>query len=82
MATARKTPKKSKAKTPATRMASYRARMKARGLKPVVLWLPDSKSPERRAEIERQCRELAEHYRMTGDPDQAFIDAVFEWPDD
>ncbi|WP_419757805.1 antitoxin MazE family protein [Acidisoma sp.] len=31
---------------PTERMASYRARMRADGLRPVQLWVPDTRAPE------------------------------------
>ena len=49
--------KASKAKPPgsaspgATRVRKHRERMKALGLKPVLLWLPDVNSPEFKAEV-------------------------------
>ncbi|MCG6205475.1 antitoxin MazE family protein [Rhodopseudomonas sp. HC1] len=40
----------------AERVRRHREKMKATGLKPVTIWVPeDYKSPEFRAEIRRQC---------------------------
>lgn len=42
-----------------SRINRLRARRKAAGLRPVVLWLPDTRSAAYRARIARQCRDLA-----------------------
>ena len=39
----------------AERVRRHREKMKALGLKPVTLWLPDVDSPEYKADIKRQC---------------------------
>jgi Protein of unknown function (DUF3018) len=41
-------------------MRAYRARMRAQGLRPVQLWVPDTRSPEAAAELRRQSLALAE----------------------
>ena len=38
----------------ASRVRRHRAKMKAMGLKPVTLWLPDTSTPEFKAQIERE----------------------------
>lgn len=81
MATARKTSRKPKAKSPAQRMAAYRARMRAQGLKPVVLWLPDRNDPKFIAACRRQVAALAKS-DPAGDEALAFIEATYEWPAD
>jgi len=42
------------------RSARYRARQRARGLRPVLLWLPDVNDPAYRARLDEQCRRMAE----------------------
>jgi hypothetical protein len=56
------------------RVRSHRARLRAQGLRPVQIWVPDVRSPEFVAEAHRQSAAVAasEH----ADQDQAFIDAV------
>lgn len=39
----------------ASRVRKHRAKMKAMGLKPVTLWLPDTSTPEYREQIRREC---------------------------
>ncbi|NGM24336.1 antitoxin MazE family protein [Roseomonas stagni] len=36
------------------KVAEHRAKLRARGLRPVQLWIPDMRSAEARAEAERQ----------------------------
>lgn len=38
----------------ATRVRAYRNRLRARGLRPVQVWVPDTRSPEFLAEARRQ----------------------------
>ena len=58
---------------PKTRVARSRARRRADGLRPVVLWLPDTGNPAYRARIAEQCRRLAS---LT--PDERLMAAAFE----
>ncbi len=46
-------------KSAAQKMAVYRQRMKAQGLRQVTLWVPDVHSPMVQAEVQRQCRLVA-----------------------
>jgi hypothetical protein len=39
----------------AKRVRKHREKMKALGLKPVTIWVPDVNSPEFKADIRRQC---------------------------
>ena len=39
-------------------MRAYRERLRARGLKPLTIWVPDLSKPEVRAQLERECRLL------------------------
>lgn len=47
---------------PRERIARHRAAQRGRGLRPVVLWLPDVNDPDYRARLADECRRLA---RMT-----------------
>lgn len=75
----KKSPKK-KPVPPAKRMSAYRARLRKQGLKPVQLWLYDTKSKTFRDEIHRQCRAIAKH-DPAGHEMDAWIEAASEWPD-
>jgi hypothetical protein len=59
----------------APRVRAYRERMRALGLKPKVLWVPDVTSPEFAAEASRASRIVAAIDRQDGS-DQDFIDAM------
>ena len=61
------------------RMAEYRARSRAAGLKPVQLWLPDTKDRKFLAACRNQSRHLAAS-DPAGDELMAFIEAIGNWP--
>lgn len=42
------------------RIARYRAAQRQRGLRPVVLWLPDMNDPGYRVRLAEECRRLAQ----------------------
>ena len=75
MTTARKKPI-----PPAKRMNDYRARLRAAGLRQVILWLPDTRSAAFAAKVRKQCRAIAADDPAGREMD-AFIDATYEWPD-
>lgn len=56
------------------KVRAYRERMRAQGLRPVQIWVPDTRSPAFAAEAHRQSLAVArsEYERE----DQAFVDAV------
>ncbi len=56
------------------RVRDYRARLRAQGLRPVQIWVPDVRSPLFAEEAHRQSVAVASS-ECAGD-DQAFIDAV------
>jgi Antitoxin MazE-like len=56
------------------KVRSYRERMRARGLRPVQIWVPDTRTAKFRAEAHRQSRAVARS-AQAGE-DQAFIEAV------
>ena len=58
------------------RVRAHRERMRAAGLRPVQIWVPDTRSPEFAKEARRQSLLIA---NSPGDADdQAFIDSVSE----
>jgi hypothetical protein len=73
-----RTPRK-KAASPNRRMADYRARMRARGLRPVQIWAPDTRDPAFIARIRREVKALAAH-DPAGDEVMREIEAGYEWP--
>jgi len=61
------------------KVRSYRERMRARGLRPVQIWVPDTRTEAFRREAHRQSLIIA---RSEGEAeDQAFIDSVSDLSD-
>lgn len=58
------------------RVRAYRKRLREQGLRPIQIWVPDTRSPAFRAEAHRQSLAVAKsaHART----DQDFIDSVSE----
>jgi hypothetical protein len=56
------------------RVRDYRARLRAIGLRPIQIWVPDVRSPAFAAEAHRQS--LAVASSAQAEDDQAFIDAA------
>lgn len=70
---------KSRPQAAAKRMSAYRDRLRASGLRPVQVWLPDTRS----ADFERQCAKEAAAIASGGAGEnelQDFVDAVSDWP--
>jgi DNA-binding LacI/PurR family transcriptional regulator len=62
------------------RMANYRQRMREAGLRPVQIWVPDSKVPGFAAKCRRQARAVAAS-DPAGDEIMDFVSDVYEWPE-
>jgi Protein of unknown function (DUF3018) len=56
------------------RVREHRRRLRAQGLRPVQIWVPDVRSPEFTREAHRQSAAVAASRHAQDD--QAFIDAV------
>ena len=62
------------------RVSDYRARLRAQGLKPIQIWVPDVRS---RAFLEQaHLQSIAVSRSPSAEEDQAFIDAVADWGDE
>lgn len=60
------------------RVRAHRERLRRRGLKPIQIWVPDVRSRSFAREAHRQSLLVGSHPL---EPDeQAFIDAISEWP--
>lgn len=70
-----------KPKTSAERMAAYRKRKRAAGLRPVQIWVPDTSTAEFAAEARRQAQAIAAH-DPAGDEIMEWLDKVRDWPTD
>ena len=70
------TPRKRQASRKATRkkVQAHRDRLRAQGLRPIQIWVPDVRAPAFVKEARRQSR-LAAKSRHARD-DQAFIDSI------
>jgi len=67
----------SKLKPSRTKVQKHRERLRAQGLRPIQIWVPDVRSPAFRSEAHRQSAAIAASARAMDD--QAFIDAVSDW---
>ena len=56
------------------RVRTYRQRMRARGLRPIQIWVPDTRTAAFRTEAHRQSLAVAQS-ALAGQ-DQDFVDAV------
>jgi hypothetical protein len=70
----------SKPKPSRAKVRQYRERLRAQGLRPIQIWVPDVRAPSFRSEAHRQS--LAVATSAHADEDQAFIDAVSDWGDE
>lgn len=62
------------------KMRSYRARLKAQGLRPIQIWVPDIRSPAFLAEAQRQSKLVSRRHKSEGEV-LDFIEAAFDWDD-
>ena len=62
------------------KVREHRERLRAQGMRPIQIWVPDVHSPEFAAEAQRQSLLVAQSPEESDI--QAFIDSVTEWPDD
>jgi hypothetical protein len=61
------------------RVRAHRERLRAQGLRPVQIWVPDVNAEGFAAEAHRQSRAVAA--TDAADDDQAFVDSASEWPE-
>ena len=64
----------STAKSSKERVREHRARLRAQGLRPIQIWVPDTSSEEFRREAHRQSLIAAQS--PTAKEDQDFVDAI------
>lgn len=62
------------------RVAEHRSRLRVQGLRPLQVWVPDTRDPDFAQEAHRQSA-LAAASRNASD-DQAFVDAISEFNDE
>ena len=68
------------AKPTRVKVQEHRDRLRAQGLRPIQIWVPDVRAPSFRSEAHRQS--LAVARSAHAHEDQAFIDAVSDWGDE
>lgn len=59
------------------KVREHRQRLRAQGLRPIQIWVPDVHAPSFRAQAHTQSLAVASADRVG--EDQAFIDAVSDW---
>lgn len=62
------------------KVSEHRARLRAQGLRPIQIWVPDVRARAFKAEAHRQSGLVAASPQAA--EDQAFIDAVSDWGDE
>jgi len=62
------------------KVGEHRARLRAQGLRPIQIWVPDVRAPSFRSEAHRQSAAVASSSHA--DEDQEFIDTVSAWNDE
>jgi hypothetical protein len=62
------------------KVRAHRARLRAQGLRPVTLWIPDTRTARFAAEARRQCQR-ANQSRYARE-DQAWVDSMSDWTSD
>ncbi|MBR0878865.1 hypothetical protein ABIF65_000391 [Bradyrhizobium japonicum] len=70
----------SKPKPSRMKVQAHRDRLRAQGLRPIQIWVPDIRSPSFQTEAHRQSLAVATSSHET--EDQGFIDAVSDWTDE
>jgi hypothetical protein len=56
------------------KVRAHRTRLRAQGMRPVTMWVPDMRSPKFATEARRQCL-LANNSRYAAE-DQAWVDSM------
>nr|WP_084462244.1 antitoxin MazE family protein [Bradyrhizobium sp. WSM1417] len=73
-------PSSSKPKSSRAKVREHRDRLRAQGLRPIQIWVPDVRSASFKAEAHRQSLAVASNPHE--EDDQAFVDAISDWPCD
>ena len=68
------------AKPKRVKVQEHRDRLRALGLRPIQIWVPDVRASSFRKEAHRQSLAVSRSARAR--EDQAFIDAVSDWQDE
>ncbi len=68
------------AKPTKMKVREHRDRLRAQGLRPIQIWVPDVRASSFQAEAHRQSLAVAANAHAA--EDQAFINAVSDWDDE
>ena len=60
------------------KVQAHRQRLRKQGLRPIQIWVPDVRSKAFASEAHRQSLLIAQSPQDAAD--QAFVDAISEWP--
>lgn len=66
--------------SPSGRMATYRQRMRAAGLRPIQIWVPDSRDPAFADKCRAQAQAIAAS-DPAGDELMDFVAELYQWPE-
>ena len=72
-------PGSDKRKATREKVRAYRERLRRQGLRPIQIWVPDTRSPQFQEEAHRQSAAVARSAHES--ENQAFIDAVSDLDD-
>lgn len=61
------------------KVRAHRIRLRAQGLRPVTMWVPDTRTPAFAAAARKQC--LRANRSPHAERDQAWVDAMSDWTD-
>lgn len=70
----------SKPRTVRVKVREHRERLRAQGLRPIQIWVPDVRAPSFRMQAHNQSKTVAASAHARDD--QAFVDAVSDWGDE
>jgi hypothetical protein len=70
----------SKSNSSRMKNSEHRARLRAQGLRPIQVWVPDMRTPSFKAEAHRQS--LAVAASEQAEIDQTFIDEISDWDEE
>ena len=73
-------PARSQSTTSREKVRAHRQRLRQQGLRPIQIWVPDTRSPAFQKEASRQS--LAVARSPHANRDQQFIDAVSGWAEE
>jgi hypothetical protein len=73
-------PAGSRSKSSRIKVGEHRARLRAQGLRPIQIWVPDVRTPSFRAAAQRQSLAIANSGQEKEDQD--FIDAISVFGDE